>query len=117
MEQKRRQPTPGTVWAYGYEIAPPLAEDRLHMIKAVLDSEHSNAMLDARTWEGRFVVEEQVTHILVVSNSPDQDLEVNRRLEAELKKLDARFSITSPLAVVQPAGRPPSARPPSGSPS
>jgi hypothetical protein len=53
------------------------------------------------------VVEEQVTHILVVSDSPNQDLEVNRKLEAELKRLDAAFVITTPLELPSPSKTPP----------
>jgi hypothetical protein len=45
------------------------------------------------------VAEEHVTHILVVSDSPEQDLEVNRRVEAALSLLEAGFSVTVPLAV------------------
>lgn len=82
------------------------------MIRTLLDDEKSNAKLAARTWEGRFLVEERVTHILVVSDSPDQDLEVNRRLEAELRKLEAGFSVTVPLAVADDGDGPPSTGPP-----
>lgn len=99
MEENKRGPPPRTIWAYGYQISPPLARDRLRSIEALVDDEHSNAKLDARTWEGRLVVEEQVTHILVVSDSPDQNLTVNRKLEAELKRMKAGFSVTVPLAV------------------
>lgn len=108
MEQNKRGPPPRTIWAYGYEISPPLARDLLDSIEALVDDERSSARLDARTWEGRLVVEEQVTHILVVSDTPDQDLVVNRKLEAELKRMKAGFSITVPLAVSNPAGPTPS---------
>jgi hypothetical protein len=99
MEKKKRAPPPVGVWAYGYEIAPPLARHRLRLIESLVEEERSNAKLSARTWEGRLVAEEQVTHILVVADSPSQDLEVNRKLEAELKRLEAVFSLTSPLEV------------------
>ena len=89
-----------TVWAYAYEIVPPQAEDRLRAIKDVLDHEASDAQRGARTWAGRVVLEQQMTHILVVTDSPEQDREVNRRLEAELNGLNAGFTLTAPLAVV-----------------
>lgn len=97
---RNRGPPPRTIWAYGYEIAPPLAPARLRSIERLLDEEHSDARGRDRTWASRFVVEERVTHILVVSDSPDQHLAVNRRLEAELEKLEGGFSITPPVEVV-----------------
>jgi len=98
---------PGKVWAYGYRIVPPQTEDRLASIKALLEAEHSDARLGARTWNGRFVHEQKITHILVVSDSPDQDREVNRRLEFALKELKAGFSMTVPMAVEADEATPP----------
>lgn len=92
-------PSAKTIWAYAYQIDPPQPEDRLLKIKALLDHEHSNAKHKAETWKGKFVEEKQITHILVVCDSPDQGRDVNRLLEAELKELDAAFSITAPMAV------------------
>ena len=40
-----------------------------------------------RVWAGRMVREQRVTHIMVVSDSPDQTLEVNRRLESRLEEI------------------------------
>lgn len=99
IQEKRDIPT-RALWAYGYELAPPVARDRLGGVQAVLDEGHSEAELAARIWEGRFVNGGDITHILVVSGTPAQDLDVNRRLEAELVRLEARFSITPPLEVV-----------------
>jgi hypothetical protein len=96
MVQLKPGPAPREVWAYGYEIDPPVALDRLETIESLVDEEHTNAKLGARTWQGRLVVDEKVTHILVVSDTPDQDREVNRRLAAELKRLDALFLVSSP---------------------
>ena len=97
MEYKNRPPPFHKTWAYGYEISPPMTQERLRAIEHLLDEEHANAKLQTRTWQGRFIVQEQVTHLLVVSDSPDQQLEVNRRLEAELTRLDAGFSLTPPM--------------------
>ncbi len=95
-----------SLWAYAYEIVPPQPEDRLRSINALLDRERADARTRARTWESRVVVEEHVTHILVVSDSPEQDLEVNLRVEAELRDLSAGFSITAAMAVPDESARP-----------
>jgi hypothetical protein len=87
------------IWAYAYELVPPQPQDRLSGVKAILDREHTDARLLERTWEGRFVAEQQVTHILVVSDGPEQSHDVNRRLESALRDLGANFTITTPLAV------------------
>ncbi len=94
METKNRPSPSRKKWAYGYEISPPVTQERLSAIERLLEEEHANARLQTRTWQSRFVVKEQVTHILVVSDSPDQQLEVNHRLEAELTRLEAVFSLT-----------------------
>ena len=86
------------IWSYGYAIMPPQPEDRLVAIQALLDHEQADARSKARTWAGRVVLEEKVTHILVVSDSPEQDGEVNRKLEAQLQELNVGFSVTMPMA-------------------
>jgi hypothetical protein len=83
-------------WAYAYQIVPPQPEDRLRAVKALLDHEGAHAKVQQRTWAGRFVVEQQVTHILVVSDSPDQDLDVNQRLETALRGAEVGFALTAP---------------------
>lgn len=94
----KNRPTPSRKkWAYGYEISPPMTQARLTAIEQLLEEEHANAKLQTRTWQGRFVVEEQVTHLLVVSDSPDQEMDVNRKLEEELHRLEAKFSLTPPV--------------------
>ena len=99
MVKKASNGSPKPTWAYAYQITPPQPEDRLHAVKTLIDRENAEAQRGARTWTGRMVQEEQVTHILVVSDSPEQNHEVNRRLEAELKGLNAGFSKTAPMAV------------------
>lgn len=106
MTEKKRNKESKTRWAYAYRIVPPQAEDQLRTIQTLLDHEHSVARRGARTWEGRFVLEEQITHILVVSDSPDQDREVNRKLGVALNQLKAGFSLTVPMAVAAGALRP-----------
>lgn len=94
-----------SLWVYGYELAPPVLRERLRGIQDVLDAGHSEAELAGGIWEGRFVNGEHITHILVVSGSPAQDLDVNHRLEAELARLEAGFSTTASLEVEHPRPR------------
>jgi hypothetical protein len=103
MAKKQDGLRPDTIWAYGYRIDPPQAEARLSAIRALLDEAKSDARSGARIFEGRFLREQQVTHILVVSDSPDQNRAVNQKLEAALKELSAEFSITAPMAVASEA--------------
>ena len=109
MDGEQHIQSPKAIWAYAYQIVPPQPDHRLRAIEAILEQEHRDARGEARTWAGRIVPEQQITHILVVSDNPAQDRDVNRRLEDELKELNAGFSITVPMAVednllpVQPA--------------
>lgn len=86
-------------WAYAYQLLPPQLADRLRTIQPLLDGEQASARRGGRTWAARVVPEELITHILVVSDSPDQDHDANRKLESELKELKAKFSISAPLAL------------------
>ena len=52
---------------------------------------------------GRIVLEEKVTLILIVSDSPEQNREINEALAAEVERLPAALLITKPLAVVDDA--------------
>jgi hypothetical protein len=70
---------------------------RLRSLERLLEDEQSSARREARTWSSRFVVDERVTHILVVSDSADQGLDINRRLESELARLEAAFSVSPPV--------------------
>lgn len=88
---------PKTLWAYAYEIVPPKTADHMKVIEAFLEEEHAQARATARMWRGQLVCEEQVTHILVVSDTPEQDSEVNLRLERRLMALRAGFSRTAPM--------------------
>lgn len=88
---------PKTIWAYAYQLSPPQPADRLRTIQPLLDDEHVDAQESGRTWAGRVVLEERITHILVVSDSPEQDHDGNRKLESELKELKAKYSISEPM--------------------
>lgn len=111
MKREKKKVPLGPLWAYGYELEPPVARDRMGGVQAVLDAGHSEAALDGRIWEGRFVNGEYITHILVVCSGPARDLDVNLRLEAELERLEAGFSVTASLEV-EPDHRSPRSRPP-----
>jgi hypothetical protein len=87
------------IWTYGYALTPPVARDRMGPMRTLLDEGHEKARLASEVWEGRFVNGDGITHILVVSDRPDQDLEVNHLLEAELERLHAPFAMTRALAV------------------
>lgn len=108
METSERD-APGTLWAYAYQIVPSKAVDYLKEIESLLDEEHKHARVKARTWRGQLISEEQVTHILVVSDSPDQNTEVNHRIERRLKALNTRFSRTVPLLMPNGDTPPPGA--------
>lgn len=105
MTNERKIPEPGTRWAYAYELDPPLPEDRLQAVEDLLVGEHEVARSGARTWASRLVLEERVTHILVVSDTPDQDLKANRRLKQKLRDLDVGFSLIAPTPVGDDRGR------------
>jgi hypothetical protein len=95
--ERARSSSAKTLWAYAYEIVPPQAEDQLNAIRTLLEKEHVDAGQGARTWTGKLISEQRVTHLLVVSDSPDQSREVNRRLEGRLTQLRAGFSVTVPM--------------------
>ena len=103
MASKKRRRSDKTVWAYAYQILPPQSADRLRAIQRVLDREHANAQRESRSWAGRLVLEEKVTLILIVSDSPEQNREINRALATEVEQLHAALLITTPLAVADDA--------------
>ncbi len=88
-----------SLWAYAYQIVPPQSWHRLGTIRTLLKDETAAARDEAHTWSGRLVLERGATHILIVSDDPERNHAINRRLEAELGRLDAAFSVTDPLAV------------------
>lgn len=98
--EKGRGSHPEPLWVYSYELVPRQEEDHLNSIRAFLEQEHAEAQGDARTWTGKLVRGQRVTHILIVSDSPDHRGEVNRRLEDQLKQLKAAFSLTVPMPLV-----------------
>jgi hypothetical protein len=88
-----------SLWAYVYQIVPPQPLSRLSTIRTLLQDETAAARGSTHTWSGRLVLERRATHILIVSDAPGRNQSITRRLEAELERLDAAFSVTEPLAV------------------
>jgi hypothetical protein len=87
------------LWVYAYQIVPPQPSNRLGTIRTLLEDATVAARGEERSWSGRLVLERRITHILIVSDDPGQNDEINHRLEAELARLHAPFSMTEPLAV------------------
>jgi hypothetical protein len=90
------------LWAYAYQLLPPRATDGMSGILELVHQENADALRNARTWTARLVAERQVTHVLVLSDTPDLDRDMNRRLEARLRELDVRFTVTLPMRVDDP---------------
>lgn len=91
------------LWAYAYQIVPPQSAKRLGTIRALLKNETAEARGRTRTWSGTLVLGRRATNILIVSDARGRDHRdhpVNRRLEAELERLEVAFSVTEPLAVM-----------------
>lgn len=87
------------LWVYGYEMISPPLEDRMTAIQDLLSRENDQAQRDERSWTARLVTEERVTHVLIVSDSPEVDLPCNRKLETELRALGVNFHVTVPMSM------------------
>jgi hypothetical protein len=98
--------SPATLWAYTYQIVPRQTRRQLRAVSAVLDHEHSAATDDSGRFAGRLIVGARVTRILIVSDCPERNCEVNQRLEAELANLQAEFSVSEPVALSGGAATP-----------
>jgi hypothetical protein len=87
------------IWAYTYKLTPPLSVAKLRDIKVLLASEQAAAKSRAGTWEARFVSDERISHILVLSDSPNLELDANRNLERALRNINAFYILTVPMIV------------------
>ena len=83
-------------WVYAYQLDPPQPEPRFKKINALVRQAQSAATRKGRLWTGRIVVETLITHLLIVTDHPEQVPAVNRAIEAELKQLDMGFALTGP---------------------
>ena len=90
------------VWAYAYHIEPQLLQRGLHTVRSLLEQEHAAAQREARTWTGRLEAEPEMTRILIVSDLPERNREINQRLEAALRLLSVNFFVTEPTITDSP---------------
>jgi hypothetical protein len=97
---RHRAPGPGPIWTYAYAIVPAQAGHRLATIRRMLEHEHSDALAAERTWVSRVVRETRITHILIVSDDPATDRQINADIEAELAHLHVGFSLTAAMPVL-----------------
>jgi hypothetical protein len=88
---------PDRLWVYAYLIVPPFAGHLLITLRLLMQREHVRARVEGRTWSGRLVLERLITQVLVVSDSPGQDLGINDEIVAELRRIKANFVTTSSL--------------------
>jgi hypothetical protein len=86
-----------TIWAYAFRIVPPQSKNRLRAIRVLIEAEHSASRDGSRTWTGRFIHGSRTTAILIVTDSLERSRAVNRKLEAEFKRLKVDFSVTEPV--------------------
>jgi hypothetical protein len=80
-------------------MIPPQLEQQRTAVRKLLDLENNEAKRTARAWTARLVTRLQATHVMIVSTSPELDLEINRKLEAELRALGGEFVVTVPMPI------------------
>ena len=102
----KRRPRPPESWAYAYQLNPPQPEPRFAKVKMLLRRARLAAHRDGRLWTGQIVMEAHITHILVVTDAPDEVRAVDRAIDAELKRLKMGFAITGPAMVSLPGVTP-----------
>jgi len=100
----KRPPRASKSWAYAYQLDPPQPEPRLAKVKTLLRRARLAAQRDGRLWTGQIVVEAHITHILIVTDAPDEVGAVDRAIDAELKRLKMGFAVTGPARVSLPRG-------------
>jgi hypothetical protein len=86
------------LWAYGYEVVALRPAGRMAEIMGVLERQNAAAARDGRTWTARLVTT-RLVHVMIVSESPELDLAINRTLEAELAQLGVQYLVTAPMRV------------------
>ena len=98
----KRRPRAAESWCYAYQLNPPQPEPRFAKIKMLLRRARLAAQRDGRRWTGQIVKDAHITHILVVTDAPDEVRAVDRAIDAELKRLKMGFAITGPARVLLP---------------
>ena len=102
----KQRPRSSKSWAYAYQLDPPQPELRVAKLKALLRRARLAALRDGRLWTGKIVIEAHITHILVVTDAPEEIRAVNGAIDAELKRLKMGFVITPPAKVSLPGVTP-----------
>ena len=98
----KQRPRAAESWAYAYQLNPPQPEPRFAKIKMLLRRARLAAQRAGRLWTGQVVKDAHITHILVVTDAPDEARAVDRAIDAELKRLKMGFAITGPARVSLP---------------
>jgi len=102
----KQGPRASKSWAYAYQLNPPQPEPRFAKVKLLLRRARLAAQRDGCLWTGQIVMESHITHILVVTDAPDEVRAVDRAIDAELKRLKMGFAITGPAMVSLPGVTP-----------
>ena len=100
----KQRPRAPKSWAYAYQLDPPQPEPRFAKLKTLLRRARLAARRDGRLWTGQIVAEAHITHILIVTDAPDEVRAVDRAIDAELKRLKMGFAVTGPARVSLPRG-------------
>src|SRR6266853_3172461 len=74
----KQGPRASKSWAYAYQLNPPQPEPRFAKLKILLRRARRAAQRDGRLWTGQIVMEAHITHILVVTDAPDEVRAVDR---------------------------------------
>jgi hypothetical protein len=88
-----------TRWVYAYQLDPPQPEPKFKKINSLVRQAQAAAKRGGHLWTGRIVVETLVTHLLIVTDDPQQAPGVNRAIEAQLKQHAMGFALTGPAAL------------------
>jgi len=88
-----------TRWVYAYQLDPPQPEPKFKKIHSLVRQAQTAAQRGGHLWTGRIVVETLVTHLLIVTDDPQQAPGVNRAIEAQLKQHAMGFALTGPAAL------------------
>src|SRR5213592_2237080 len=73
MAPKQRPRAPER-WAYAYQLNPPQPEPLFAKVKMLLRRARLAARRDGRLWTGQMVKDAHITHILVVTDAPEDGL-------------------------------------------
>src|SRR2546428_13822645 len=100
----KQRPRAPKSWAYAYQLDPPQPEPRFAKLKILLRRARLAAQRDGRLWTGQIVMGAHITHILIVTDAPDEVRPVDRAIDAELKRLTMGFAVLRPAPVSLPRG-------------